>query len=174
MAVSPQSLSGACCRLRQKATARPLNCVGDGIVTRKVGNCLAALPHLCVSLEQAISRSFFELPFDGGLRSALGKNNSMLLRRTISLASHLQRFLKGEVRNKKGCGSLLSRGQRTLMIILRMLVIRMTKTFSSFTGLLPAPVSVRQLFSFCQLVLTTSLVSSFQLRSELPMIAQSP
>ena len=43
-----------------------LNCVGQGKVTRKEGNCLAALPHLCNSLKQADGESFFKLPSDGG------------------------------------------------------------------------------------------------------------
>lgn len=37
-----------------------LKCVGEGKVTEKGGNCLAALPHLCTSLEQAKGRSFYE------------------------------------------------------------------------------------------------------------------
>lgn len=36
-----------------------LKCVGEGRVTKKGGNCLAALPHLCTSLEQANSRCFY-------------------------------------------------------------------------------------------------------------------
>lgn len=51
-------------------------CVSEDELTRDGGNCSAALPHLCASLEQADSRSFSTSPFDGGLRSALGKDQS--------------------------------------------------------------------------------------------------